>query len=273
MLVILLVASVALGQGRGGRGRNRGGDRASASRHVDSRTVAFLRRIDTNHNGMIDAEEVAGSYKSMIEEVLTRAGIELKYPISLDKIAPTSKADRSRNSGDDAEDESSSSENKSSSGDSGGAQSANGFGKPKPSQPAVPGFGQASASTGGDTKTAATPKSHAASTASTPSTPAKHGDAASGSAVANSDPPDSAKRSGPKSGRFLTPKERLAKGLPEWFLEKDRDGDGQVSMAEFADEWTADVAAEFNRYDLNHDGIVTAAECLKATESPHRKSK
>jgi hypothetical protein len=224
---------------------------------------------------MIDAEEVAGSYKSMIEEVLTRAGVELKYPISLDKIAPASKADRSRNSGDDAEDESSSSENKSSSGDSGGAQSANGFGKPKTSQthPAVPGFGQARASTGGDTKTAAAPESHAASASSTPSTPAKHGDAASGTAVANSDPPDLAKRSGPKSGRFLTPKERLAKGLPEWFLEKDRDGDGQVSMAEFADEWTADVTAEFDRYDLNHDGIITAAECLKAAEGPHRKSK
>ena len=34
-------------------------------------------------------------------------------------------------------------------------------------------------------------------------------------------------------------------------------------MAEFASEWTPAVAAEFDRYDLNHDGIITAAECLK----------
>jgi Ca2+-binding EF-hand superfamily protein len=67
----------------------------------------------------------------------------------------------------------------------------------------------------------------------------------------------------PKSGRFLTPHERLPKGLPDWFLQKDVDGDGQISMAEFASQWTPAAAAEFDRYDLNHDGIITAAECLK----------
>ena len=69
---------------------------------------------------------------------------------------------------------------------------------------------------------------------------------------------------GPKSGRFLTPQERLSKELPDWFLEKDVNGDGQVDMAEYASEWTPDLVDEFNRYDLNHDGIITAAECLKA---------
>jgi Ca2+-binding EF-hand superfamily protein len=67
-----------------------------------------------------------------------------------------------------------------------------------------------------------------------------------------------------KSGRFLTAKERLPQNLPEWFLQKDVDGDGQVTMAEFATEWTRERAREFDRYDLNHDGIITAAECLKA---------
>ena len=34
-------------------------------------------------------------------------------------------------------------------------------------------------------------------------------------------------------------------------------------MAEFATEWTPERAAEFDSYDLNHDGIITAAEVLK----------
>jgi Ca2+-binding EF-hand superfamily protein len=67
----------------------------------------------------------------------------------------------------------------------------------------------------------------------------------------------------PRSGRFLTPTERLPKGLPAWFLAKDVHGNGQITMAEFASEWTSETAAEFNRYDLNHDGIITAAEVLK----------
>jgi Ca2+-binding EF-hand superfamily protein len=34
-------------------------------------------------------------------------------------------------------------------------------------------------------------------------------------------------------------------------------------MAEFATDWTPETAALFDRYDLNHDGIITAAEVLK----------
>ena len=51
-------------------------------------------------------------------------------------------------------------------------------------------------------------------------------------------------------------------GLPDWFLAK-ADADGQITMAEFTDHWTAEALAKFNKYDLNHDGIITAAECLK----------
>jgi len=53
----------------------------------------------------------------------------------------------------------------------------------------------------------------------------------------------------------------LPKGLPDWFLEKNVDG--QITMADFATTWTPEKVAEFARYDLNHDGIITAAECLK----------
>jgi hypothetical protein len=281
ILAVVLSIGVALGQdyrgGRNGRGRSRGGDRASgdrSSRRGDSRMEAFLRRIDTNGNGMIDAEEVDGDHKALVEGILSRLGVQLKYPISLSKIAPAAtNSDHTEAGGNEAGGGSSRSENKPSSGDPGAVQPKNGFGQPKPSQPTVPGFGQASdQSSGGPAKSVSTSAPSGVSASSSASAPAKSGDTPAGSAAANSEPPpDPPKRSGPKSGRFLTPKERLAKGLPEWFAEKDADGDGQVTMAEFAGEWTADTVAEFKRNDLNHDGIVTPAECLKATNG--RRSK
>lgn len=86
------------------------------------------------------------------------------------------------------------------------------------------------------------------------------------------DLPDSAATSGtsdparPKSGRFLTAKERLPKDFPpslSWFLEL-ADEDGQVTMATYAANRSPEEAvARFAQYDLNHDGIITAAECLK----------
>ena len=55
---------------------------------------------------------------------------------------------------------------------------------------------------------------------------------------------------------------RQPKGLPDWFLAKE-DADGQITMAEYTERWTPDALAEFQKYDLNHDGIITAAEVLK----------
>ena len=79
--------------------------------------------------------------------------------------------------------------------------------------------------------------------------------------------PADAKPAPRKPSRFLTARERLPKGLPDWFLEKDVNGNGQITMAEFTDTWTPEKLAEFARYDLNHDGIITAAECLKVEKA------
>ena len=68
------------------------------------------------------------------------------------------------------------------------------------------------------------------------------------------------------SYRFLTPSERLPKGLPDWFLRSDANGDGQVMMAEYSTTWNASKAAEFAKYDTNRDGFITAAECLAETK-------
>ena len=68
-----------------------------------------------------------------------------------------------------------------------------------------------------------------------------------------------------KSGKWSTAAQHLPKGLPDWFLKK-ADADGQITMAEFTDRWTPELVAEFEKYDLNHDGIITAAEVLKGAK-------
>jgi Ca2+-binding EF-hand superfamily protein len=65
-----------------------------------------------------------------------------------------------------------------------------------------------------------------------------------------------------KTYRFLTPTERLPKGLPDWFARNDANGDGQVMMSEYAATWSESVTAEFKKYDLDNDGMITPEECL-----------
>jgi Ca2+-binding EF-hand superfamily protein len=71
---------------------------------------------------------------------------------------------------------------------------------------------------------------------------------------------------GRKSYRVPTATERLPKGLPDWFARNDTDADGQVMMAEYLTELTDAKAAEFARYDLNGDGIITPDECLESAK-------
>lgn len=62
---------------------------------------------------------------------------------------------------------------------------------------------------------------------------------------------------------YISPK-RLPAGLPDWFLQRDQDGDGQLTLAEFAPKPTPAQLAEFARMDANRDGLVTARECQRA---------
>jgi hypothetical protein len=77
-----------------------------------------------------------------------------------------------------------------------------------------------------------------------------------------------AKRGPRQPIRFLRPHERLPAGLPEWFVRKDTNGDGQVSMSEFSTSWTAGVREEFATADVNRDGFVVPSECLKGGQKP-----
>jgi Ca2+-binding EF-hand superfamily protein len=73
-----------------------------------------------------------------------------------------------------------------------------------------------------------------------------------------------------KSFRITSPAERLPKGLPDWFLRGDADGDGQVSMAEYTTTWTEQLAAEFLKYDTDGNGIITPEECQAQSGPPRR---
>jgi hypothetical protein len=77
----------------------------------------------------------------------------------------------------------------------------------------------------------------------------------------------SSARGDQKYYRFKTPHERLPKGIPDWFIEKDANRDGQIMMAEFATRWNNALVAEFLQFDRNGDGIVTPKECLAAREA------
>ncbi len=69
----------------------------------------------------------------------------------------------------------------------------------------------------------------------------------------------------PPETKFYVPARRLPPGLPDWFRQRDADGDGQLSLSEYAPKATPSQIAEFSRLDINRDGLLTAKEYLRAT--------
>jgi Ca2+-binding EF-hand superfamily protein len=60
-------------------------------------------------------------------------------------------------------------------------------------------------------------------------------------------------------------------GLPRWFYDLDTDHDGQISLAEWRKAGRS--LEEFQRYDLNGDGLITAEEVRRARQNPVRPTK
>jgi Ca2+-binding EF-hand superfamily protein len=309
----------------------------------------LIQELDTNHNGIIEADEVDGRRKFFVDRLLQRAGLEANYPVTIVRVReglqryyqaavagtlpPGGLAPGSQPPG------------------SPGAAATTptqplvpGFGvAASPAAPTVPGFGGTMLASAG---TAAQPSAAVASSSTLP--PPKNDEEAKVRQYAKSllqqydknkngvlepdewkemrgdvkaadingdgkitleeltnwlikqgqqsghshgESRESRDSRGPGEGRgsssssgkdkrspyrFSTATERLPSGLPDWFLQKDADADGQVSMAEFATEWTDAKVAEFRRYDLNGDGVITAAECLaveKAKDKDKEKKK
>ena len=59
----------------------------------------------------------------------------------------------------------------------------------------------------------------------------------------------------------------LPEGVPGWFEDKDQNGDGQVSLAEYSDKWTDALVEEFFAWDANGDGVITVDEARRGVES------
>ena len=64
--------------------------------------------------------------------------------------------------------------------------------------------------------------------------------------------------------RLKTAKETPQQGLPSWFTSRDKNGDGQVTMLEYAARLTESQAQEFIGRDTNGDGLITAGEASGA---------
>lgn len=75
-----------------------------------------------------------------------------------------------------------------------------------------------------------------------------------------------AKHGIPAARRYHTPSEAL-RGVPAWFLLLDRDGDGQVSLLEFAPTLSARALALFGKLDQNGDGFIMPDEVRKPLPS------
>ncbi len=60
--------------------------------------------------------------------------------------------------------------------------------------------------------------------------------------------------------RYFAP---LPSGTPGWFIERDADGDAQLTLTEYSPRLRAPEVAEFKRYDTNGDGLLTAAELTR----------
>lgn len=56
--------------------------------------------------------------------------------------------------------------------------------------------------------------------------------------------------------------------LPDWFLERDHDGDGQLGLY----EWPRRERPDFSRWDLNGDGFLTPQEVHQSQPAPGSSS-
>ncbi len=79
------------------------------------------------------------------------------------------------------------------------------------------------------------------------------------------------------SYRVKSAGERLeSKGLneevPGWFLDDDYNGDGQIAMSEYTDQWSEKTLNEYYKFDANKDGMISFKEVSLAQKDGYTKS-
>lgn len=89
--------------------------------------------------------------------------------------------------------------------------------------------------------------------------------------------PEDKKETAPRFGdaksyrSTATAKDRTS-GLPDFFARSDANADGQVTMNEFSSSWSQETLEEFQKWDLNRDGIILPRECVAALAAGARVS-
>jgi hypothetical protein len=238
VITVLAAASVALAQ-------SGGSDVADRLAKLSER----LKKLDTNGNSMIDADEAAtGVGKVLMDRVYPNG--PPPYPIAISEILKAAEIQYRGGPASAA----------SSAPPSGGAAAPT----PPPASPAAvptthsrsPPAPSASPTNGPASSLSGSPAAPSSGTPLASGSLSKSSTASTATAAGDLKPP-------PTKGRLHTAKEfLLARGLPDWFM-KQADEDGQITMAKYTDNWTPEKVAEFEKYDLNHDGIITADEVLK----------
>jgi Ca2+-binding EF-hand superfamily protein len=71
--------------------------------------------------------------------------------------------------------------------------------------------------------------------------------------------------------KYFVPRTHLPEGLPSWFVNRDADGDGQLTIAEFSPKATRTQLDQFTRYDANGDGLITSAEYLRGAKPANQE--
>jgi hypothetical protein len=201
-----------------------------------AKLAARLKSLDANNNGQIDADEVDGTAKMLLERFYPNGPIQ--FPLAISEIMKAAEARY---------------------GSGGGSAPAAPAATPAaaPAQPAA--AAPVTTPSGGTTSSAPSVPAASPTPSTTASAPPMR------STPTSIAPPVKAKT------KWSTGKERLAgRGLPDWFLSK-ADADGQILMSEYTDRWTSEAVAQFEKYDLNHDGIITAEEVLKVEKSRGRR--
>lgn len=250
-----------------------------------AKTGDFLKNADANHNGMIDPDEASDPQtKGMLDRIFQRMGKEPHYPMAITEIMQGYEAYyKSKAAAPGSSPSPGGPGGQPGFGGQGGPGGRSWGGPPSGGQPGGsrswggPPAGGQPGGPSSSASSAAKPVSPPAMGFGTPATSVSFGTpfntssskpasvAASTSPAAS--PAADAKPAAKQPLRLIPARDRLPKGLPDWFLSKDADHDGQVTMAEYTTSWTVEKLAEFNRYDLNHDGIITADECLQLEKS------
>ena len=71
--------------------------------------------------------------------------------------------------------------------------------------------------------------------------------------------------------KFYLAPSTLPRGLPDWFNERDADGDGQLTLGEFAPDGSLEQRKLFARQDQNGDGLLTPDEVVGAVKTSSEK--